>query len=78
MESLLSKSNRKAMYPKDHIPGMRVPKGGSSCSKCEYLADNQTECKNKYFKRWHGSATIPGKIDEYCSDWFEPADGELG
>ena len=59
-------------YPKDHVAGMRVPKGGSSCAKCEYLADNKTDCTNGYFQKWNGGPEIPGKIDEYCSDWFEP------
>lgn len=58
-------------YPKDHVAGMRVPKGGSNCAKCEYLADNQTDCTNEYFQKWNGGPVIPGKIDEYCSDWFE-------
>lgn len=56
--------------PFDHKPGMRVPKGGSNCAKCEYLADNKTDCTNKDFQAWNGGPRIPGKIDEYCSDWF--------
>jgi hypothetical protein len=61
-------------YPDDHVGGMRVPKGGSNCAKCEYLKDKEKGlCGNKYFIKWHGSDKIPGKIDEYCSDWFEPA-----
>jgi len=70
--SLLNKPQKTAMYPKDHVTAMRVPKGGSSCSVCEYLAENKKECKNKYFQKWHGSAVIPAPIDSYCSDWFEP------
>lgn len=61
----------KATYPSDHVAGMRVPKGGSNCAKCEYLADNKTDCTNEYFQKWNGGPKIPGKIDEYCSDWFE-------
>ncbi len=67
-------------YPPDHQPGMRVPKGGSNCAKCEYLGDDKKTCKNQYFIAWGGpnkpvgSDVIPGKIDEYCSDWFEPKD----
>jgi len=64
----------KPTYPKDHVPALRVPKGGSSCASCEYLAPDRTNCTNTYFIRWHGSARIPAPIDEYCSDWYEPSD----
>jgi hypothetical protein len=60
-----------ATYPADHRPGMRVPKGGSNCAKCEYLGKDKVSCTNKYFVRWNGSSKIPGEIDSYCSDWFE-------
>ena len=56
-------------YPADHKPGMKVPKGGSSCAKCEYLANGA--CTNKYFIKWNGSGKLPAPPDEYCSDWFE-------
>ena len=59
-------------YPDNHKAGMRVPKGGSSCANCKYLADNKTDCTSTYFQKWNGSPKIPGKIDEYCSDWYEP------
>lgn len=59
------------VLPRNHEPGMQVPKGGSSCAKCEYLADNKTDCNNEYFIKWNGGPRIPGKIDEYCSDWFD-------
>lgn len=60
-------------YPKDHKPGMRVPRGGSMCANCEYL-DRKTmkDCTNEYFIRWNGSNIIPGRVDEYCSDFYEP------
>src|SRR5579864_3525391 len=61
----------KPTYPKDHVAGMAVPKGGSNCAKCEYLADNKKDCTNEYFQKWNGGPEIPGKIDEYCSDWFQ-------
>jgi len=57
-------------YPKDHKPGMKVPKGGSSCSSCEYLKDGM--CTNEYFIKWNGSGKLPAPPDEYCSDWYEP------
>lgn len=63
-----------AQYPPDHKPGMRVPKGGSMCANCKYLGHDQRTCANKYFIEWNGSNVIPGKIDEYCSDWYEPRD----
>ena len=65
----------KPEYPADHTPGMRVPKGGSSCASCEYYKGNLT-CGNPYFRKWHGSDQIPAKApDEYCSDWYEPRKG---
>jgi hypothetical protein len=64
-------ANSRATYPPDHKPGMRVPKGGSSCKTCEYLAPNQRLCTNKYFIKWHGSNVIPAPVDSYCSDWYE-------
>lgn len=62
-----------AQFPPDHKPGMRVPKGGSSCASCEYYKGNLT-CGNEYFIKWRGSNHIPAPSpDEYCSDWWEPA-----
>lgn len=71
-ELLQASAEKKADYPEDHKAAMRVPKGGSSCRTCEYLADNKTDCRNKYFQEWNGSPVIPAPIDEYCSDWYEP------
>ena len=34
IDSLESARDRKATYPEDHVAGMRVPKGGSSCASC--------------------------------------------
>jgi hypothetical protein len=64
-------------YPKLHQLGMRVPLGGSSCAKCEYLSEDKVHCKNKYFQRWRkdsGAARpdeLPAPSDEYCCDLFE-------
>lgn len=66
----------KAEYPDDHQPGMKVPKGGSSCAKCEYLGSNGKSCTNEYFVKWNGSAKLPAPADQYCSDWFETAKGK--
>jgi len=60
------------VLPRNHEPGMKVPKGGSSCASCEYLDKDKKSCNNEYFVKWNGSPTIPGKIDEYCSDWYHP------
>lgn len=65
-------SHRKPEYPKDHVPAIRVPKGGSSCSSCKFLGDDGKSCKNEYFIKWHGSPKLPAPADEYCSDWYEP------
>jgi hypothetical protein len=63
--------SRKPTYPENHKPGMKVPKGGSMCKNCEYLV-SPDRCRNKYFIKWNGSNKIPGEIDSYCSDWYEP------
>lgn len=64
-------SKDKGIYPDDHKPAMRVPKGGSSCASCEYLV-GKDNCRNEYFIKWNGSSKLPAPADEYCSDWFEP------
>lgn len=65
-------------YPKDHKVGMEVPRGGSSCNKCEYLKDYAKRlCGEKHFIQWDGenkpagSNKIPLPVDEYCCDLFE-------
>jgi hypothetical protein len=64
----------KPEYPKDHVPAIRVPKGGSSCSSCEYLKDAEKRiCGNQYYIAWNGSGRIPAPVDSFCSDWYEPA-----
>ena len=59
-------------YPKGHEVGMRVPEGGSSCAKCEYLRKDGESCENRYFIEWNGSKKLPAPADEYCCDFFEP------
>lgn len=60
-------------FPRDHKPGMRVPKGGSMCANCKFLKDAENRiCGEPNFIAWNGSEVIPGKVDEYCSDWYMP------
>jgi len=66
---LKPKKKGEATYPKDHKPGLRVPRGGSSCSNCHYW--NGDECTNEYFIKWNGSGKIPAPPDEYCSDYWQ-------
>jgi len=57
------------IYPAGHKLGMRVPKNGSDCEKCEYVSGK--DCTNTIFVKWNGSEAIPLPIDEYCCDLFE-------
>lgn len=61
-----------AKYPKDHQPGMIVPKGGSMCANCEYWEKKGNLCNNKYWKEWAETEKIPVKADRYCCDWWHP------
>ena len=70
---LQAKKKPQPTYPPNHKPAMRVPEGGSSCSSCEYLSDDEKHCKNKYFKKWHGTDILPAPANIFCSDWYEPA-----
>lgn len=63
------------VLPPNHQLGMRVPKGGSSCASCEYLASDTT-CGNKGFIKWNGSPNLPAPKDEYCCDLYEIDDDE--
>ena len=57
-------------YTKDHQVGMKVPKGGSDCAKCEYIDASGTRCGQKDFVKWNGGPVIPAPDDEYCCDFF--------
>lgn len=57
------------IYPADHPVGMEVPKGGSNCDKCEYLAGPR-QCGEEHFVAWNGSDKIPAATDRYCCDFF--------
>jgi hypothetical protein len=58
------------IYPANHPVGGSVPFGGSNCAKCSYLADNMVDCTQKDFIKWNGRPRIPGRIQEYCCDFF--------
>lgn len=64
-------------YPPDHQLGMRVPKGGSSCLRCEFLGTDKKTCVNKLFIAWEGpnkpagSNKLPLAADEYCCDLYK-------
>ena len=73
-----TKSHPKPTYSADHDPAIRVPKGGSSCSSCEYLGDDRKTCKNSHYVAWNnGSNKLLFPADEFCSDWYEPGEGAL-
>lgn len=65
------KKGRLPNYSADHKVGMRVPKGGSDCAKCEYVRQNGKACANSQFVKWNGSNMLPAPADEYCCDFFE-------
>jgi hypothetical protein len=58
-------------YPADHKVGMVVPRGGSSCAKCEYVRNNRRDCAQPDFVAWNKSPVLPAPANEYCCDFFE-------
>lgn len=81
--SALARTPSEPEYPPSHKAGMKVPIGGSMCANCRFLSDDQKHCTSDYFIRWEGenkpagSNVIPAPIDEYCSDFYEPAKGTI-
>ena len=62
-----------AEYSDAHRPGMRVPRGGSSCSNCRLISADRLHCTSPEFIAWRrGDDRLPAPADEYCSDWYEP------
>lgn len=67
--------------PPGHDLGMRVPKGGSSCSKCKWgnAGDGKPWCSNEMFQAWRAEAqdvrenaeVLPAPADEYCCDLYQ-------
>jgi hypothetical protein len=64
-------------YPAGHKLGMKVPKGGSNCEKCEYVSKDEKKCSQPIFIKWNGSEVLPEAADVYCCDLFEPAPGTM-
>ena len=64
------RTEAEAVLPSDHRLGMQVPKGGSMCANCKYLATPQA-CGNEGFIKWNGEAKLPHPSDEYCCDLYE-------
>jgi len=58
------------VLPANHQLGMKVPKGGSMCANCKYLASSTT-CGNQGFVKWHGKPELPEPANEYCCDLYE-------
>ena len=61
----------KLVYPGDHKVGMRVPKGGSNCAKCEYVRNDNQDCAQENFIAWNHGPKLPLPADVYCCDFFE-------
>lgn len=59
-------------FPDDHVPAIRVPKGGSSCSNCMFVDAARHECKEPHYIEWNGGPKLPPlPLDEICSDWYD-------
>lgn len=79
MADLLNKEKTKEFeLPSNHVPGLKVPKGGSCCANCKFGSevDGKSHCTNDYFVKWHGESKLPAPADEYCSDWWTPKEGK--
>lgn len=70
----------KFMLPADHLFGMKVPKGGSSCAKCKFAGKDGKHCSSELFQDWRKSlnaddpSELPAPADEYCCDVFAAAE----
>lgn len=68
------------ILPRDHVPAIRVPQGGSSCANCAWaqVRPDGPHCVEPRFALWNKGTRLP--VDDpstYCSDWYEPAPGTL-
>lgn len=64
------RARSEAVLPPNHRLGMVVPRGGSSCAKCRFLATPAT-CGNAGFVKWNGGPRLPAEADRYCCDLYE-------
>ena len=63
------------VLPPHHVPGMHVPRGGSSCANCTYVRerDDGPHCVEPGFVLWNRGTRLPvDDARDYCSDWWEP------
>lgn len=64
------------VLPPSHLPGLRVPRGGSSCANCRYLKLDQNDephCWEPHFVAWNGGTRLPvDDARDYRSDWWAP------
>jgi len=60
----------KIEVPENHQIGMRVPHGGSSCAKCEYVSKDGKKCNNSYFKRGNNGELLRAPDADYCCDFY--------
>ena len=67
---ITGKESAEKALPRDHKLGMRVPKGGSSCSTCKFLA-SPTTCGNEGFIKWNKGPDLPFPKNEYCCDLYQ-------
>ena len=66
----------KPTFPADHVPAIRVPKGGSLCTTCRYLTEDKLNCGQEDYIKWNNSdPRLLYPHDEFCSDWYEPKPG---
>jgi hypothetical protein len=63
------------ILPDEHIAGMVVPKGGSSCANCRFadVRDDGPHCTESNWVAWNGGESrLPVDDPEtYCSDWYQ-------
>jgi len=57
-------------YPQDHLVGMVVPEGGSSCAKCSHVRNNNMDCAEPHFVGWNGGHRLPAPANKYCCDFY--------
>ena len=62
------------VLPPHHLPGLKVPRGGSCCANCVYVyhEGRQPHCWEPGFIAWNGGTKLPVKdARDYCTDWWE-------